>query len=249
MEIRVHWSLNIWFVYLCKACDAKQLKNWLMVIWWSLIFNIDCVNVIVWLLNNLVKLWDNCVGFNPNIFYLEYQSNLTVKSIILWCLNALVSFQNQPNLMLPFTTQLFTSNGTVDGTWKLWIILQYYSHLPSSPLVQDKLHWGRTEKWLEQRYAEIFPGLKHKGELRVIGYEWRTLHFNDYTRESTVKIMAAYKEEEPGSLCFMQQAHCLAVPCNSIKLFSFAVPIQKFACRKLKFVLACYCFLVIVMIL
>ncbi|KAK6161207.1 hypothetical protein DH2020_004588 [Rehmannia glutinosa] len=79
-------------------------------------------------------------------------------------------------------------------------------------LLGDRLHWARTEKWLEQRYAEMCPGFKHHGRFRVSGYEWRTLHFNDHTRQSTVKVLAAYREDEPGSLCFMQQAHCLAVP-------------------------------------
>ncbi|KAK4425418.1 hypothetical protein Salat_1735800 [Sesamum alatum] len=88
-------------------------------------------------------------------------------------------------------------------------VVSVLAHPCSKP---DRFYWARTEKWLQQRYAEICPGLKHDGKFRVSGYEWRTLHFNDYTRESTVKILAAYREEEPGSLCFMQQAHCLAVP-------------------------------------
>ncbi|KAL3828298.1 hypothetical protein ACJIZ3_017100 [Penstemon smallii] len=88
-------------------------------------------------------------------------------------------------------------------------VVSVLSHPSSKP---DRCYWARTENWLEQRYAEIYPGLKHDGRFRVSGYQWRTLHFNDYTRESTVKVMAAYKEDEPGSLRIMQQAHCLAVP-------------------------------------
>lgn len=79
--------------------------------------------------------------------------------------------------------------------------------------MQDRFHWGRTEKWLEQRRDKIFPAGEN---FRVCGYEWRTLHFNDFTRESTVKVLVAQRgeEEESGSLCFMQQPRCLAVPCN-----------------------------------
>ncbi|KAK6138763.1 hypothetical protein DH2020_027491 [Rehmannia glutinosa] len=88
-------------------------------------------------------------------------------------------------------------------------VVSVLAHPCSKP---DRLHWARTEKWLEQRYAEMCPGFKHHGRFRVSGYEWRTLHFNDHTRQSTVKVLAAYREDEPGSLCFMQQAHCLAVP-------------------------------------
>ncbi|KAL8048277.1 hypothetical protein ABFX02_07G053500 [Erythranthe guttata] len=88
-------------------------------------------------------------------------------------------------------------------------VVSVLAHPSSKP---DRSYWPKTEKWLKQRHAELFPDSKDEGEFRVIGYEWRTLHFNDYTRESTVKILAARNEKEPGSLCFMQQAHCLAVP-------------------------------------
>lgn len=86
-------------------------------------------------------------------------------------------------------------------------------------LVQDRFYWTRVEKWLKQRHAEICPD--YRGNFRVSGYEWRTLHFNEFTRQSTVKILAAYREEEPTSLCFMQQAHCLAVPCNTSNNYYF----------------------------
>ncbi|GFP83415.1 hypothetical protein PHJA_000484900 [Phtheirospermum japonicum] len=76
----------------------------------------------------------------------------------------------------------------------------------------DESHWARTEKWLEQRYAETSPGFKHDSKFRISGYEWRTLHFNEVTRQSTVKILTAYREEEPNSPFIMQQADCLAIP-------------------------------------
>ncbi|PIN05002.1 hypothetical protein CDL12_22462 [Handroanthus impetiginosus] len=88
-------------------------------------------------------------------------------------------------------------------------VVSVVAHPCSKP---DRSSWARTEKWLEQRYAEICPNIKHGGKLRISGYEWRTLHFNEYTRESTVKILAACREDDPASLYFMQQAHCLAVP-------------------------------------
>ncbi|KAL6532452.1 hypothetical protein OROGR_014422 [Orobanche gracilis] len=88
-------------------------------------------------------------------------------------------------------------------------VVSVLAHPCSKP---DKFYWGRTEKWLEQRYAETCPDYKHGGKFRVSGYEWRTLHFNDFTRQSTVKIMSSYREEDPSSLFIMQQACCLAVP-------------------------------------
>ena len=49
---------------------------------------------------------------------------------------------------------------------------------------------------------------------RVLGYQWRTLRFNDDTLHSTAKVMAAFKESDPGSIFLMQEPHCLAVPCK-----------------------------------
>lgn len=99
----------------------------------------------------------------------------------------------------------------------------WYSHSQIA-LMQDRLNWGKTEKWLEQRHHDIFPGSKNCGKLRVCGYEWRTLHFNDFTRESTVKVLVARREgegDEAASVCLMQQPRCLAVPCNFFILISF----------------------------
>ncbi|KAA8527813.1 hypothetical protein F0562_035318 [Nyssa sinensis] len=85
-------------------------------------------------------------------------------------------------------------------------VLAYPSSRPNA------YYWLGTEKWLQQRYAEIHPGYEHSERFRILGYQWRTLRFNDDTRQSTVKIMAAYSESDPGSVYFMQQAYCLAVP-------------------------------------
>ncbi|XP_070029564.1 uncharacterized protein [Nicotiana sylvestris] len=76
----------------------------------------------------------------------------------------------------------------------------------------QKCYWARTENWLQQRYEKIYPGCEHEGNFRILGYQWRNLHFNDDTRQSTVKVMAAYRESDPGSIYLMQQAECLAVP-------------------------------------
>nr|GMD75444.1 uncharacterized protein LOC109175681 [Ipomoea batatas] len=76
----------------------------------------------------------------------------------------------------------------------------------------EKVYWERTEKWLQQRYGDLHPGYKHEGNFKILGYQWRALRFNDDTRQSTVKVMAAYRKSEPGSLFLMQQAHCLAIP-------------------------------------
>lgn len=79
--------------------------------------------------------------------------------------------------------------------------------------LQENCYWGRAENWLQKRYKKIYPGHEHEGNFRILGYQWRNLHFNDDTRQSTVKIMAAYRDSHPGSIYLMQQAECLAVPC------------------------------------
>ncbi|KAJ6725820.1 SAM-DEPENDENT METHYLTRANSFERASE SUPERFAMILY PROTEIN [Salix purpurea] len=94
-------------------------------------------------------------------------------------------------------------------------VLAYPSSRPS------EVEWGETEKWLERRYAEEIHKNNFKGEVgggfSIIGYQWRTLHFNDETRQSAVKVMAAYHRQQSqpsaaGSIFLMQQPHCLAVP-------------------------------------
>lgn len=88
--------------------------------------------------------------------------------------------------------------------------------------MQNGLHWPGTGRWLQQRYAEVCSGRKNEGRFGILGYQWRVLRFNDNTRQSTAKVMAAYQESEPESIFLMQQAHCLAVPCNlSIYFFPF----------------------------
>ncbi|KFK36218.1 hypothetical protein AALP_AA4G093200 [Arabis alpina] len=78
---------------------------------------------------------------------------------------------------------------------------------PSSLPSRDS--WGETERWLEKRYMEVMP---RDGRLKILGYQWRSLRFNDDTRQSTVKVMAACRDLQPSSVFYMQQPHCLAVP-------------------------------------
>jgi hypothetical protein len=85
--------------------------------------------------------------------------------------------------------------------------------------VQSEVHWPETERWLQRRHAEVRPGCEDEGRFRILGYQWRALRFNDDTRQSTAKVMAAYRESEPGSVFLMQQPHCLAVPCNPLTFF------------------------------
>ncbi|CAK7327316.1 unnamed protein product [Dovyalis caffra] len=94
-------------------------------------------------------------------------------------------------------------------------VLAYPSSRPS------EVEWRETEKWLDQRYAEEIHKNDNNGEVaggfRILGYQWRTLHFNDETRQSAVKVMAAYhrQESQPSaadSIFLMQQPLCLAVP-------------------------------------
>ncbi|KAK4786907.1 hypothetical protein SAY86_010740 [Trapa natans] len=85
-------------------------------------------------------------------------------------------------------------------------VIAYPSSRPS------QVYWSEMENWLQQRYADLQPGYTQKERFRVIGYQWRVLKFNDDTRQSAVKIMAACKESDPHSMFFMQQPHCLATP-------------------------------------
>lgn len=65
----------------------------------------------------------------------------------------------------------------------------------------------------------MHPGSENNEKFRILGYQWRVLCFNDETRQSTAKIMAAYRESDPGSVFIMQQANCLAVPCKYLHFF------------------------------
>ncbi|XP_023922822.2 uncharacterized protein LOC112034246 [Quercus suber] len=89
-------------------------------------------------------------------------------------------------------------------------VLAFPSSKPS------EVQWPRMERWLQERYAEVCPGSgSGRGDeerFRILGYQWRALRFNDDTRQSTVKVMSAYRQSEPASICLMQQPHCLAVP-------------------------------------
>lgn len=58
----------------------------------------------------------------------------------------------------------------------------------------------------------MHPGYGDGGILRVLGYQWRVLRFNDDTRQSTAKVMLAYNQNNPDLVYLMQQPHCLAVP-------------------------------------
>ncbi|PON94848.1 S-adenosyl-L-methionine-dependent methyltransferase [Trema orientale] len=85
-------------------------------------------------------------------------------------------------------------------------VIAYPSSRPS------EVYWPTMEKWLQKRYAETNPGDERKGRFNILGYQWRVLRFNGVTRQSTVKVLAAYTDSEPGSVFLMQQPHCLAVP-------------------------------------
>lgn len=69
---------------------------------------------------------------------------------------------------------------------------------------------------------EIMPRDEEEknGMFKVLGYQWRSLRFNDDTRQSTVKVMAACRALQPSSVFYMQQPHCLAVPCEIFNLVS-----------------------------
>ncbi|KAL9232944.1 hypothetical protein vseg_008002 [Gypsophila vaccaria] len=70
-------------------------------------------------------------------------------------------------------------------------VLSYPSSSPST------IHWPKTEKWLQERYTEVCSDSRHDRDLKVLGYQWRVLRFNDLTRQSTVKVMATAKMSDP----------------------------------------------------
>ncbi|PKA65121.1 hypothetical protein AXF42_Ash013242 [Apostasia shenzhenica] len=72
--------------------------------------------------------------------------------------------------------------------------------------------WPKIERRLQERHVGVDSALKRDEQLKILGYQWRVLRFNDDTRQSTVKVMAAYRAADPASLYLMQQPHCLAVP-------------------------------------
>lgn len=96
----------------------------------------------------------------------------------------------------------------------LWTSSTEYNLFIFCYLLQNKIHWPKMERWLQQRHAEIHRGSEDGGIFRILGYQWRTLRFNDNTRQSTVKLMAACRESDAGHVYYMPQAHCLAVPCK-----------------------------------
>ncbi|XP_021721574.1 uncharacterized protein LOC110689155 [Chenopodium quinoa] len=85
-------------------------------------------------------------------------------------------------------------------------VLAYPSSLPAAN------RWPKTEEWLRKRYAEVCSDAKHDECFKVLGYQWRVLRFNDVTRQSAVKVMAAIKMSDSSSVYYMQQPHVLAVP-------------------------------------
>ncbi|KAL8171404.1 hypothetical protein V2J09_023208 [Rumex salicifolius] len=106
--------------------------------------------------------------------------------------------EDHANVVLQETSDF--GNGVVS-------VLAYPSSKPSA------VYWPATERWLNERYAELNPNSTgDHDKLRVLGYQWRVLRFNGNTRQSAVKVMAASNESEPGSLYLAQQGLCLAVP-------------------------------------
>ncbi|XP_027364029.1 uncharacterized protein LOC113871253 [Abrus precatorius] len=88
-------------------------------------------------------------------------------------------------------------------------VVSVVAHPSSRP---SRMHWSKMERWLQQRCEEVHSGYGDGGNLRILGYQWRVLRFNDVTRQSTAKVMLSYRENKPGSVYITQQPHCLAVP-------------------------------------
>jgi hypothetical protein len=88
-------------------------------------------------------------------------------------------------------------------------VVSVTAHPSSRP---NKMEWLKMERWLQQRCEEVHPGYGGEGNLRVLGYQWRALRFNDVTRQSTTKVMLTCRENKPELVYLMQQPHCLAVP-------------------------------------
>ncbi|GAB2210373.1 hypothetical protein Droror1_Dr00015639 [Drosera rotundifolia] len=83
-------------------------------------------------------------------------------------------------------------------------VLAYPSSTPSPT------SWKSTEEQLQEKLCS--PNYRAGENFNILGYQWRVLRFNDDTRQSTVKVMAASLSSKPGSVFLMQQGHCLAVP-------------------------------------
>ncbi|KAJ4827961.1 hypothetical protein Tsubulata_009488 [Turnera subulata] len=72
----------------------------------------------------------------------------------------------------------------------------------------EEKFWPEKEEWLNKRYAEVSDA-DCQERFKVVGFEWRTLYFNEKRNQSKVKVMAAYRESEPGSVFLMQQPNRL----------------------------------------
>ncbi|KMS95597.1 hypothetical protein BVRB_006860 [Beta vulgaris subsp. vulgaris] len=88
-------------------------------------------------------------------------------------------------------------------------VVSVFAYPSSTPTANQ---WWRTENWLQKRYAEVRSDTKHEQHFKVLGYQWRVLRFNEFTRQSAVKVMAAFEVSDPSSVYYMQQPHVLAVP-------------------------------------
>ncbi|KAJ6790786.1 Uncharacterized protein M6B38_248380 [Iris pallida] len=81
---------------------------------------------------------------------------------------------------------------------------------PSSSPAPEQ--WPAVERELELRYAKLHPESEQNQQFKILGYQWRVLRFNDNTRQSTTKVMAAYRKSDSASFYLMPQPHCLCVP-------------------------------------
>ncbi|KAK1266554.1 hypothetical protein QJS04_geneDACA000080 [Acorus gramineus] len=101
------------------------------------------------------------------------------------------------------------------------------------------MEWSAMERWLERRYGEVCAEKEQKEQFRILGYHWRVLRFNENTRQSSVKVMAAYRKSDSASVCLMQQPHCLAAPylksmvsAGLTTLASFGYDLSRAVCQK-----------------
>ncbi|KAL9255368.1 hypothetical protein AKJ16_DCAP20536, partial [Drosera capensis] len=77
-------------------------------------------------------------------------------------------------------------------------VLAYPSSRPSPT------SWKSTEEQLQEKLCWP-PNCRSGEKVCILGYQWRVLRFNDDTRQSTVKVMAASLSSKPGSVFLMQQ--------------------------------------------
>ncbi|KAJ4832887.1 hypothetical protein Tsubulata_045377 [Turnera subulata] len=101
---------------------------------------------------------------------------------------------------------VFSASSTKDNA--VVSVLSRHSRAPA------KEEWPKREEWLNKRYAKVTDSGSENCQqegFKVIGFEWRTLNYNHDWYQAKVKVVAASRESEPGSVFLKQQQKWLYV--------------------------------------